>query len=101
MTLRDYINVLKRRRVIVLVAFLLVPIAATAYSLHQQRLYQANAVVLLREQSLSDILQNSPSPQPAQAARIVSTEAEVARVDVIIKRVLKAAGSRETVAAFL
>ena len=42
-TLRDYLHVVQRRKWIILTAVVLVPAAAVAFSLHQQKLYQASA----------------------------------------------------------
>ena len=52
-TLRDYLHVVRRRKWIILQAVVLVPAAAIAFSLHQQKLYQASAQVLLSSQNLA------------------------------------------------
>ena len=52
-TLRDYLQVVRRRKWIILTAVVLVPLAAVAFSLHQQKLYQASAQVLLNSQNLA------------------------------------------------
>ncbi len=52
-SLRDYLHVVRRRKWIILQAVVLVPAAAIAFSLHQQKLYQASAQVLLSSQNLA------------------------------------------------
>lgn len=89
-TLRDYLHVLRRRKWIVLQAVVLVPAAAIAFSLHQQKLYQAQAKVLLSAQNLAAQLtgtQNTGVSEPQ--SEIVQTQAEVARVPDIAAAVLR------------
>src|SRR5690242_11885898 len=50
--LRDYLHILQRRKWIVLLAVVIVPLAAVAFSLRQSPLYQASSTVLLRDQTL-------------------------------------------------
>ncbi|TMM11501.1 MAG: hypothetical protein E6F98_10760 [Actinobacteria bacterium] len=102
-TLRDYLHVLRRRKWLVLQAAVLVPAAAVAFSLHQQKLYQASAQVLLSSQNLANELtgtqQTGVSVQPD---RVAQTQADVARVPAIAARVLRRVpGSGLTVQRFL
>ena len=46
-TPHDYLRVIRRRKWMVVLAALLVPLAVVAFSLQQQRLYEASADVLL------------------------------------------------------
>jgi capsular exopolysaccharide synthesis family protein len=92
-SLRDYLRVLRRRKWLVIQAAVLVPAAAVALSLHQQRLYQASAEVLLSRQNLAAALTGTEDPnQSQQADRVVQTQADLARVPTVAARVLKAAG---------
>ena len=102
-TLRDYLSVLNRRKWPILVAIVLVPLAATGFSLHQQRLYQAQAQVLLSAQNLAAQLTNTQSTGlNLQPDRIAATQASVARVPEIAQRVLaRIPGSGLTVQGFL
>src|SRR4051794_350562 len=89
-TLRDYLNVVKRRKWIIVQAVVLVPAAAIAFSLHQQKLYEAQAQVLLSSQNLAAQLtdtQNTGVNQ--QPDRIAATQAAIARVPTIASRVTK------------
>ncbi len=94
MTLGDYLQVVKRRKWVIVTAVVLVPAAAIAFSLHQTKLYQANALVLLNAQNLATELagvsQNSGISEPQ--TEIVQTQALVARVPTIAARTLQLVG---------
>src|SRR5713101_8607377 len=79
-TLRDYLHVVRRRKWIILQAVVLVPFAAVAFSLHQQKKYEASAQVLLSRQNLATSLTGAQDPSVyIQADRIAQTQADVAR----------------------
>ena len=69
MTLRDYLHVVRRRKWVILTAVVLVPAAAIAFSLHQTKLYQANAVVLLNAQNLATQLAGVSQPRAFRSRR--------------------------------
>jgi tyrosine-protein kinase len=90
-TLRDYLHVVRRRKWVILQALVLAPLAAVAFSLHQQRLYQATAQVLLSSQDLAAQLTGTQSTGiNLQADRIAQTQADVARVPLLAQRTLAA-----------
>ena len=60
-TLHDYLRVVRRRKWMVVQAALLLSLAALAFSLHQQRLYEASADVLLNSQNTDDTSSGTPS----------------------------------------
>ena len=92
-TLRDYVQVVRRRRWIILQAVVLVPLAAVLFSLHQQKLYQASAQVLLSSQNLAAQLTGTQSTGiNLQPDRIAQTQAEIARVPELAKKVLAHVG---------
>lgn len=104
MTLRDYLQVVIRRKWIVLTAVVLVPAAAIAFSLHQTKLYRANAQVLLNTQNLgaeiNGLNPNSGGSEPV--TEIVQTQALVARVPAIAEQVLRSVpGTGSTPQGFL
>jgi succinoglycan biosynthesis transport protein ExoP len=89
-TLRDYLHVLRRRKWIVLQAVVLVPAAAIAFSLHQEKLYQASAQVLLSTQNLAAELTGTQQVGvQVQPDRVAQTQADVARVPEVAFRVLQ------------
>lgn len=94
MTLRDYLHVVRRRKWIIVTAVVLVPAAAIAFSLHQTKLYQANAQVLLNAQNLATQLAGlgqTPGVSEPQT-EIVQTQALVARVPAVAALALQQAG---------
>lgn len=102
-TLRDYLVVARRRKWIIVQSLVLVPAAAIAFSLHQQKLYRASAEVLLSTQNLAAALTGTSQTGITQdPTRIADTQAEVARVPTIAGRVLaRAPGTGLTVDGFL
>ncbi len=89
-TLRDYLHVLRRRKWIVLQAVVLVPAAALAFSLHQQKLYQASAQVLLSTQNLAaELTGTQQQGVQIQPDRVAQTQADVARVPTVAASALR------------
>src|SRR4051812_35462091 len=93
-SLRDYLHVLRRRKWIILQAAVLVPLAAVLFSLHQTRLYQATAQVLLSNQNLANALTGTAqsSGVSLQADRVAQTQADLARVRGVAEGALAEAG---------
>ncbi len=88
-TLRDYLQVVRRRKWIILQAVVLVPLAAVLFSVHQKTLYQAQSQVLLSSQNLAAQLTGTQSTGiNLQPDRIAATQAEVARAPEVARRVL-------------
>lgn len=91
-TLRDYLNVLRRRRWVVLVAVVVVPAGAIALSLLQAPRYEASAEVLLSRQSLANSLSNVVDPTyTIDPQRLVDTQTTVAESPQIAAAVIAAA----------
>jgi polysaccharide biosynthesis transport protein len=101
-TLADYVAVLRRRKTIVLLAVVLVPVAALFYSVQQQKVYEASADVLLNP-SLAAALTGAPDQLAGQQAdRFVQTQAALARVPPVLERAAQKAGvPGETAGALL
>ncbi len=101
-TLRDYLNVARRRKWIILQAVVLVPAAAVAFSLTQEKLYQASSEVLLSRQNLAAALTGTPDATlNIQADRIAQTQASLARVPDVARRVLEQTSVEMTPKEFL
>jgi succinoglycan biosynthesis transport protein ExoP len=92
LTLRDYLNVLWRRKWIVLQAVLIVPLAAALVSLREPAAYNASAGVLVRAQNLPANLENVYDPTQQNPTRLANTQAALARVPEVAKRTVAAAG---------
>lgn len=92
-TLRHYLHVVRRRKWIILQALVLVPAAAVAFSLQQSKRYEASAEVLIGRHNLAAGLAGIPDPLASQSAdRVVQTQADLARVPEVARRVLRAVG---------
>lgn len=92
-TLRDYVNVVRRRKWIILVAVLLVPASAVFFSLQQEKLYESTAEVLISRQNLAASLTGTIDPTVYQQAdRIIQTQQNLARVPEVAERVLRSTG---------
>jgi len=103
-TLRHYLAVLRRRKWTVVLAIIAVPAAAVLFSLHQQRIYQASAEVMVNRQDLVATLNgdNSGNISQTDADRYLQTQAKLARVSTVVRRTLIAAGlGSEGVESFL
>jgi polysaccharide biosynthesis transport protein len=89
--LREYLKVVRRRKWIILAAVILVPLGALVFSLRTTPKYQGSAQVLLSQQDLGNQLTgtqlsgvNDPADRQAQ------TQADLARVPAVARRVVKA-----------
>jgi polysaccharide biosynthesis transport protein len=89
-TLHDYFRVARRRKWVILQAALLLPLAAVAFSLHQQKLYEASADVLLNSENVAATVPGAPLTGLSQEPeRIIQTQARVARVPEVARGVLR------------
>jgi polysaccharide biosynthesis transport protein len=96
--LREYLQILRRRKWIVLEAIIIVPLAAVALSLRQSPLYESSADVLLRYQSLPSTLSGINDPNSYSYAidpnRSTNTSLQVAALPALQDRVAAALRSR-------
>lgn len=91
-SLRDHLDVLRRRRWIFLQAVVLVPLAAVLLSVRQDASYQASAEVLLNGQNLALSLTGASDPASNRTPeRVSETQAQLARVPELARRVLASA----------
>ena len=103
LTLHDYLRVVRRRKWVVLLIALIVPLLAVAFSLHQQKRYEASADVLLNSETLATTVSAIPqSGLSEDPVRITQTQAEVARGPDVARDALRAvSGAHLTVGEFL
>jgi polysaccharide biosynthesis transport protein len=88
-SLRGYLSTLRRRKWILLQALVLVPLSALLFSLRQETLYEAEAEVLISRQNLAAALTGTSDPLAfQQAERLLQTQASLARVPEVARRVL-------------
>ena len=91
--LRDYFNVVYRRKWIILQAIILVPAIAVFLSMRQDKLYQADAQVLLTQQNLANLLTGVSSSDVFQTVeRVTQTQADLARVPRVANRAIENSG---------
>lgn len=89
-TLRDFLQVVRRRKWVILQAVVLVPVAALGLSLSQNAMYEGSAQVLLSQQDLGSQLtgtQFSSSGDPAD--RQTQTQQQLARVPNVAGRAVR------------
>lgn len=92
-SLNDYLAVLRRRKAVVILAVVLVPLAAVLLSKLQEAQYEASSLVLLKRQSLAATVTGSQDPGLLQDPELVGrTQARVAEVTELAENVLKATG---------
>lgn len=90
--LRDWFSLLRRERLIVLTALVVVPLIAFTVSRRQQHLYQASATVLVNEQNpVAQALNRAPAVT-TPPDRYAATQAKLARVGTVAARAVKEAG---------
>ena len=90
-TLRDYLAAARRRKWIILSFLVAVPLAAGVLSSQQERRYQASAEVLLDRGTLAATLSGVTNPDTTlQPERLAQTQARLARVPAVARRVLTA-----------
>jgi succinoglycan biosynthesis transport protein ExoP len=98
-SLLDYLSVLGRRKWVFLVTFVTVPAAAIALSVTQTPVYQASADVLLT--TSQDAGGTGGGSGFVDPARVAETQAELARVPVVLRMTLdSAAGNGLTLEKF-
>jgi polysaccharide biosynthesis transport protein len=100
-TLRDYLQVARRRKWIILQAIVLVPLAAVAFSLHEQARYEASAAVLLSQQDLAGQLTGTSIYSASTPDREAQTQAALARVPAVARSAIAATHAQVTPDAFL
>jgi Mrp family chromosome partitioning ATPase/capsular polysaccharide biosynthesis protein len=101
-TLRDYLQVVRRRKWVILQAIVVVPVAALAFSLLQSAKYEGSAQVLLSQQDLGSVLtgtQANLSSDPAD--RQTQTQQQLARVPDVAGRAIRRLHLDMTPAQFL
>jgi succinoglycan biosynthesis transport protein ExoP len=90
-TLRDYVEVLKRRKWAVVLPLVVVPIVAFLLSARQPALYEASAQVLIGRENLATQLEGLTDPATDDPARAAQTQAQLARVPEVARQALAAA----------
>src|SRR6185437_2025243 len=90
--MREYLDIIRRNRWVVLAAVVVVPVVAVALSLAQPVRYSATARVLLNTQNLaSSSLTTTPQvpASPVPPERVADTQAQLARVSAVVQSALR------------
>jgi polysaccharide biosynthesis transport protein len=88
--IREYLAILRRRKWIVVLGLLLVPLVAVLLSLQQPALYQSSAEVLLKHQSLAGGLTGIQDTVFTDPRRTAATQARIAQAPPVGERVISA-----------
>ena len=91
-TLRFYLSVIGRRRLPMLIAFLIPVVIAVGLTVTAKKQYQGSALVVINRQSLSDQLTGTPDPTASSSdfLNIITTDAYAARSIQVANRVAQA-----------
>jgi capsular exopolysaccharide synthesis family protein len=91
--LGDYLRILRRRKWYVIVTAILVAALAVAFSLREQKVYEAQAQVLLNRQDLSNQITGTQNPAFTEdPVRYAATQAALARSRTAANAAIRAAG---------
>jgi polysaccharide biosynthesis transport protein len=94
--LAGHVATLRRRMWVVLLVLVLLPLLALVHSLRQETLYQAEAEVLVSRQNLAAALTGTADPLATQPPdRLLQTQASIARVPEVARRVLAESGAAD------
>jgi polysaccharide biosynthesis transport protein len=91
-TLHDYLRVLKRRKWILIPPLVLAPFAAVVVSMGKPVRYEASAQVLVNRQNLPANIVGVQDPTQLDSVRLLTTQAQFARLPVIARRAVAAVG---------
>jgi polysaccharide biosynthesis transport protein len=93
MNLRDYLHIVNRHKLVLILVTLAAGGAALLISVRQAPRYQSSSQVLLSYENLPSLLTNSQNPTIAVPPdRAASTQAQLARVPAVARRALRNAG---------
>jgi polysaccharide biosynthesis transport protein len=91
-TLNDYLRVLRRRKWILIPPLVIAPVVAVVSSLGQPLRYVASAQVLVNRQNLPANIAGVNDPTQLDSVRLLTTQAQFARLPVIARRTVRAVG---------
>jgi polysaccharide biosynthesis transport protein len=91
-TLHDYLRVLRRRKWILIPPLVIAPLVAVFSSLGKPVRYEASAQVLVNRQNLPANLAGVQDPTQLDSVRLLTTQAQFARLPAIARRTIKAVG---------
>jgi Mrp family chromosome partitioning ATPase/capsular polysaccharide biosynthesis protein len=100
--LLDQFGIIRRRKWLVLLVVIAVPLAAIAYSLHQKTLYKASVNVVVNRQDLASSVTGTSALVPSDdPERFIDTQATIARSSELAQDVITATRLGQTPLEFL
>jgi capsular exopolysaccharide synthesis family protein len=91
-SLREYLQVVQRRKWIIALGAVLVPFAAVVISFLQQPTYGSSAEVLINRDNIAQTLTGTVDPTASDATRVLATQVALARLPDVAKRAIELAG---------
>lgn len=100
--LRELLVMLRRRKLVILVALVITPALAFALSVHSTPAYQATSQVLAGQTNIAAAVVADPTFNPIpDPQRYEATQAQIARLPTLVHRVIAVSGARVSVDDFL
>jgi succinoglycan biosynthesis transport protein ExoP len=94
-TLRDYLQIIWRRKWLVLQALILIPVAAVLWAQQGATVYTASAGVLMETENLGANVAGVQDPSQMNPSRVIQTQIPVARLPVVARQTVEAAGLKD------
>jgi Mrp family chromosome partitioning ATPase len=93
-TLRDYLEILRRGKWLILQAAIVIPVVAVLWSLRGETAYSASAGVLVNSQNFAANVEGLQDPTQGNPTRVVNSQVPVARLPEVARRTIAALGLR-------
>jgi capsular exopolysaccharide synthesis family protein len=94
-TLADYFAVVRRYKVLIVLAALIVPVVAYLYSAQQPKVFRASSEVLLNRDELGSVITGLPTANTvSDPERYARTQAALARVPAVAQLALERSGTQ-------
>jgi tyrosine-protein kinase len=91
-TLHHYLQALWRRKWVLIVPLVLIPLVVFVASKRESAVYEANADVLVNPQQVAETSLIGQTPAVEDSQRAMDTQAQLARVPLVVQRTLRASG---------
>ena len=92
-TLADYLTIVRRYQLLIVLTTIIVPVVAYVISVQQPKVFSASAEVLLNRQDLGSLITGIPTTNAtSEPERFVRTQAALARVPVVAGLAIRRAG---------
>src|SRR4051794_29137384 len=91
-SLREYLQVVQRRKWVIVLGAVLVPLAAIVIAFMEHPTYGSSAEVLINRQNIAQTLTGTIDPTASDATRLLATQVALARLPDVAKGALALAG---------